>query len=85
MLTRLDHIVLLTPDFNKAVSAYEIILGKQADIRATRTEYSNAIFQTHNLALEITGQRAITQKVSKPKYELFHNESLRLRADGWCS
>lgn len=53
MLTRLDHIVLLTLDFTTAVSDYESLFGSSPDQIREGNTYQTAVFQTGNTALEI--------------------------------
>ena len=53
MLTRLDHLVLLTQDFLSAVQDYQILLGFKPDEFANRHGFQTALFQTGNTGLEI--------------------------------
>jgi len=53
MLSRLDHFVLLTRDFQSAVQDYQILLGFKPDEFANRHGYQTALFRTGNIGLEI--------------------------------
>ena len=53
MLTRLDHIVLLTRDFHSAVQDYQILLGFKPNEFANRHGFQTALFRTGNIGLEI--------------------------------
>ena len=53
MLTRLDHLVLLSRDFHSAVQDYQILLGFQLDEFANRHGFQTALFRTGNIGLEI--------------------------------
>lgn len=53
MLNRLDHLVLLTRDFNSAVQDYQILMGFGPAEFADHHGFQTALFQTGNTGLEI--------------------------------
>ena len=53
MLTRLDHLVLLTRDFHSAVQDYKILFGFKPDEIADQHGFQTALFRTGNIGLEI--------------------------------
>ena len=55
MLTRLDHIVLLTRDFLSTVQDYQILLGFKPDEFENSHGFQTALFRTGNIGLEIIG------------------------------
>lgn len=53
MLTHLDHLVLLTRDFQRAIADYETLFGFAPDKRGEAHGFQTALFRTGNTALEI--------------------------------
>ena len=60
MLTRLDHLVLLTRDFDGAVQNYQILLGFKPNEFANRHGFQAALFRTGNIGLEIMAPQSDT-------------------------
>ena len=58
MLTRLDHIVLLTTDLNAGKLDYETLLGGPAALTAKGEHYDTALFKTGNMNLELMSPRS---------------------------
>ncbi len=53
MITGLDHIVLVCPDIEAGISAYEALLGRSPDWRASSDGTATALFRVENTALEL--------------------------------
>lgn len=53
MFSRLNHIVLLTRDFDRAISDYQTLFGFQPEPETGGGDYRTALFQTGNCGLEI--------------------------------
>jgi len=62
MLTALDHIVLLTRDFDRAVTDYQILFGFKPEATKSGDTYRSALFQTGNCGLEIMSPVSATAK-----------------------
>lgn len=58
MLTNLDHLVLLTRDFSRAVSDYESLFGFAPDRTEDKHGFQTALFRTGNTGLEIMGPQS---------------------------
>ncbi len=53
MITGLDHFVLVCPDIASATAAYEALLGRPADWRASADGAATALFRLENTSLEL--------------------------------
>jgi catechol 2,3-dioxygenase-like lactoylglutathione lyase family enzyme len=53
VITALDHFVLISPDIETAVTAYQLLLGQRPAWRAEADGIATAVFETGNTALEI--------------------------------
>lgn len=53
MITGLDHIVLVTPDIDAGIAAYQAILGRAPSWRSGKDGVASALFGLDNMALEL--------------------------------
>lgn len=53
MIDALDHIVLVCPDIEAGISAYQTLLGRSPDWRARADGAATALFRVDNTALEL--------------------------------
>lgn len=53
MIDALDHIVLVCPDIEAGIAAYETLLGRAPDWRASSGGAASALFRVDNTALEL--------------------------------
>jgi len=67
MITGLHHTVLLAPDFEDAIAAYSLLLGREVDCQSTPADgAATALFVTDHTALEIlapVGEGAVGDKL----------------------
>ena len=62
MLTQLDHVVLLSRNFQSAVQDYKILFGSEPDARASHHGFQTALFRTDNTSLEIMAPQSEAAK-----------------------
>ena len=62
MLTQLDHVVLLSRNFQNAVQDYEVLFGFEPDARASHHGFQTALFRTDNTSLEIMAPQSEAAK-----------------------
>ena len=53
MITGLDHIVLVTPDIDAGIAAYQKVLGRSPSWRSGKDGVASALFGLENMALEV--------------------------------
>ena len=67
MITGLHHTVLLAPDFEDAIAAYSLLLGREVDWQSAPSDgAATALFVTDHTALEIlapVGEGAVGDKL----------------------
>jgi len=83
MITNLDHIVLLTLDFEAAVAEYETLFGSPAAKVVKSEHFETALFATGNTGLEIMGP--VSTYGQKRTAEILGDKTSALTSLAFCS